>query len=170
MGDTRSERKLAAVVVADVVGYSRLTAEDEEGTIARLRRLRSEIVEPAIASHRGRLVKTLGDGFLIEFASAVDAVRSSLEMQDGLRQRLAKARAYPRPVLAYPSSIHSTKPCMLLHCSSEVAQQEWLSYNRKAPPVAITPRQDDYLQFFAHVCRRLRHGKTVHVRHVDVSD
>src|ERR1700734_3845912 len=80
---TSSERKLTAVVVADVVGYSRLTAEDEEGTIDRLRRLRSEIVEPAIASHRGRLVKTLGDGFLIEFASAVDAVRSSLEMQDG---------------------------------------------------------------------------------------
>jgi adenylate cyclase len=87
MADTLSERKLTAVVVADVVGYSRLTAEDEEGTIARLRRLRSEIVEPAIASHRGRLVKTLGDGFLIEFASAVDAVRSSLEMQDGLGSR-----------------------------------------------------------------------------------
>jgi TolB-like protein/class 3 adenylate cyclase len=87
MADTLSERTLTAVVVADVVGYSRLTAEDEEGTIARLRRLRSEIVEPAIASHRGRLVKTLGDGFLIEFASAVDAVRSSLEMQDGLGSR-----------------------------------------------------------------------------------
>jgi TolB-like protein/class 3 adenylate cyclase len=87
MGDTPSERKLAAVVVADVVGYSRLTAEDEEGTIALLRQLRSEIVEPAIASHRGRLVKTLGDGFLIEFASAVDAARSSLEMQDGLSSR-----------------------------------------------------------------------------------
>jgi TolB-like protein/class 3 adenylate cyclase len=87
MADTLSERKLTAVVVADVVGYSRLTAEDEEGTIARLRRLRSEIVQPAIASHRGRLVKTLGDGFLIEFASAVDAVRSSLEMQDGLGSR-----------------------------------------------------------------------------------
>jgi TolB-like protein/class 3 adenylate cyclase len=92
MGDTPSERKLAAVVVADVVGYSRLTAEDEEGTIARLRRLRSEIVEPAIASHRGRLIKTLGDGFLIEFASAVDAVRSSLEMQDGLSSREGSIR------------------------------------------------------------------------------
>ena len=74
-------------MVADVVGYSRLTAEDEEGTIALLRQLRSEIVEPAIASHRGRLVKTLGDGFLIEFASAVDAARSSLEMQVGLSSR-----------------------------------------------------------------------------------
>ena len=79
-----SERKLTAVVVADVVGYSRLTAEDEEGTIDRLRRLRSEIVDPAVARYRGRLIKTLGDGFLIEFASVVDAVRSSLEIQQRL--------------------------------------------------------------------------------------
>jgi TolB-like protein/class 3 adenylate cyclase len=84
MPDTPSERKLAAVLVADVVGYSRLTAEDEEGTINRLRRLRAEIVDPAIARHRGRLVKTLGDGFLVEFASVVDAVRSSLEIQQSL--------------------------------------------------------------------------------------
>ena len=76
-----SERKLAAVVVADVVGYSRLTAEDEEGTIDRLRRLRSEIIDPSVARYRGRLIKTLGDGFLIEFASVVDAVRSSLQIQ-----------------------------------------------------------------------------------------
>jgi TolB-like protein/class 3 adenylate cyclase len=82
---TTPERKLAAVVVADVVGYSRLTAEDEEGTIERLRRLRSEIVDPAVAHYHGRLIKTLGDGFLIEFASVVDAVRSSLEIQQRLR-------------------------------------------------------------------------------------
>ena len=104
MADTLSERKLTAVVVADVVGYSRLTAEDEEGTIARLRRLRSEIVEPAIASHRGRLVKTLGDGFLIEFASAVDAVRSSLEMQDGLGSREDQSGYASASTLATSSS------------------------------------------------------------------
>jgi TolB-like protein/class 3 adenylate cyclase len=79
-----SARKLTSIVVADVVGYSRLTAADEEGTIARLRELRSEIVDPAVARHRGRLVKTLGDGFLIEFPSVVDAVRSSLEIQNDL--------------------------------------------------------------------------------------
>ena len=89
MAETPSERKLTAVLVADVVGYSRLTAEDEEGTIDRLRRLRSEIVEPAIVRHRGRLVKTLGDGFLVEFASVVDAVRSSLEIQQGLSSQEA---------------------------------------------------------------------------------
>ena len=79
-----SERKLTAVVVADVVGYSRLTAADEEGTIARLRELRSDIVDPAVARHHGRIVKTMGDGFLIEFPSVVDAVRSSLEIQQAL--------------------------------------------------------------------------------------
>ena len=74
------QRLPAALVVADVVGYSRLTAADEEGTIARLHELRSELVDPAVAHHRGRIVKTMGDGFLIEFPSVVDAVRSSLEI------------------------------------------------------------------------------------------
>ena len=87
MAAAPSERKLTAVVVADVVGYSRLTAADEEGTIARLRELRSELVDPAVARHRGRIVKTMGDGFLIEFPSVVDAVRSSLEIQHGLGAR-----------------------------------------------------------------------------------
>ena len=87
-----SERKLTAIVVADVVGYSGLTAADEEGTIARLRELRSQIVDPAVARHRGRLVKTLGDGFLIEFPSVVDAVRSSLEIQNDLGSGQASIR------------------------------------------------------------------------------
>src|ERR1700760_2081559 len=87
-----SERKLTAIVVADVVGYSGLTAADEEGTIARLRELRSEIVDPAVARHRGRLVKTLVDGFLIEFSSVVDAVRSSLEIQHRLNSGKASFR------------------------------------------------------------------------------
>ena len=87
MAAAPSERKLTSVMVADVVGYSRLTAADEEGTIARLRELRSELVDPAVARHRGRVVKTMGDGFLIEFPSALDAVRSSLEIQQGLGGR-----------------------------------------------------------------------------------
>ena len=72
------ERKLTTVLVADIVGYSRLTAEDEEGTIARLHDLRSELVDPVVINHRGRLVKTTGDGFLIEFRSVVDAVRCAI--------------------------------------------------------------------------------------------
>jgi TolB-like protein len=79
-----SERKLTAIVVADVVGYSRLISADEEGTIARLRDMKSTIVNPAVSRHHGRIVKTMGDGFLVEFPSVVDAVRSSLEVQRGL--------------------------------------------------------------------------------------
>jgi TolB-like protein len=79
-----SDRKLTAIVVADVVGYSRLTAADEEGTIARVRDMTSKIVDPAVSRHHGRIVKTMGDGFLIEFPSVIDAVRSSMEVQRGL--------------------------------------------------------------------------------------
>ena len=69
----RVERRLAAVLAADVAGYSRLMGMDEDGTLARLKAVR-KVVDPAIASHQGRIVKTTGDGMLIEFASAVDAV------------------------------------------------------------------------------------------------
>ena len=75
MAPERVERKLAAILAADVVGYSRLSGADEEGTIGRVQALRREIIDPAIAAHRGRIVKTTGDGILIEFASVVDAVR-----------------------------------------------------------------------------------------------
>jgi adenylate cyclase len=77
----RVERRLAAVLAADVAGYSRLMGLDEEGTLARLKAARKAIVDPAIALHRGRIVKTTGDGMLVEFASAVDAVRSAVEIQ-----------------------------------------------------------------------------------------
>jgi TolB-like protein/class 3 adenylate cyclase len=77
----RVERRLAAVLAADVAGYSRLMGADEEGTLARLKAVRKALVNPAIASHRGRIVKTTGDGMLIEFASAVDAVRGAVEVQ-----------------------------------------------------------------------------------------
>ncbi|MGO8921121.1 MAG: adenylate/guanylate cyclase domain-containing protein [Stellaceae bacterium] len=81
MGEQRVQRRLAAILAADVVGYSRLTGADEEGTIARLQALRRELIDPAIAEHRGRIVKTTGDGILIEFASVVDAVRCAVEVQ-----------------------------------------------------------------------------------------
>ena len=82
MGETR---KLAAILVADVVGYSRLAGGvDEERTLARLRGLRSDLIDPAIAAHRGRIVKRTGDGSIIEFRSVVDAVRCAIEMQTGM--------------------------------------------------------------------------------------
>jgi adenylate cyclase len=79
--EERVERRLAAVLAADVAGYSRLMGADEEGTLARLKAVRRALVDPAIASHRGRIVKTTGDGMLVEFASAVDAARSAVEVQ-----------------------------------------------------------------------------------------
>ena len=80
----RVERRLAAVLAADVAGYSRLMVRDEEGTLARLKSARKALVDPAIAAHRGRIVKTTGDGLLVEFASAVDAARCAIEVQRGM--------------------------------------------------------------------------------------
>jgi adenylate cyclase len=82
-------RKLAAILVADVVGYSRLAGADEDRTLARLRGLRSDLIDPAIAAHRGRIVKRTGDGSIIEFRSVVDAVRCAIEVQNGLIERNA---------------------------------------------------------------------------------
>jgi adenylate cyclase len=82
-------RRLAAILAADIAGYSRLTERDEEATVARLQALREELIDPALAAHRGRLVKTTGDGLLAEFASVVDAVRCGMAMQHGLAARNA---------------------------------------------------------------------------------
>ncbi|MDR3466038.1 MAG: hypothetical protein P4M07_08855 [Xanthobacteraceae bacterium] len=71
----RVDRRLAAVLAANVAGYSRLMGADEQGTLARLKAVRKSFVDPAVASHRGRIVKTTGDGMLVEFGSAVDAAR-----------------------------------------------------------------------------------------------
>jgi TolB-like protein/class 3 adenylate cyclase len=80
-------RKLAAILVADVVGYSRLAGADEDRTLSRLRGLRSDLIDPAIAAHRGRVVKRTGDGSIIEFRSVVDAVRCAIEVQSGMVER-----------------------------------------------------------------------------------
>ena len=82
-------RKLAAVVAADVVGFSRLAGVDEDRTLARLRALRSDLIDPTIAVHSGRVVKRTGDGILVEFRSVVDAVRCAIEVQNGMIERNA---------------------------------------------------------------------------------
>jgi len=86
-GQNRTERRLAAILAADVAGYSRLIGADEEGTLRRLKSVRAEVIEPAIAVHRGRLVKTTGDGFLVEFGSVVDALRCAVEIQREIADR-----------------------------------------------------------------------------------
>src|ERR1700736_3222804 len=83
----RLQRRLAAVLAADVAGYSRLMGLDEERTLAQLKTLRQTLVDPAIASHRGRIVKTTGDGMLVEFASAVDAARCAVDIQHEMVQQ-----------------------------------------------------------------------------------
>src|SRR5262249_35470932 len=87
MADGRVERRLSAIFAGDVAGYSRLMGADEEGTLARLNAHRREFLEPNIAAHRGRIIKRTGDGILIEFTSAVDAVRCAVEQQRGMAQR-----------------------------------------------------------------------------------
>jgi adenylate cyclase len=86
MGETR---KLAAILVSDVVGYSRLAGADEDRILARLRTLRSDLIDPTIAVHHGRIVKRTGDGSIVEFRSVVDAVRCAIEVQNGMRERNA---------------------------------------------------------------------------------
>jgi adenylate cyclase len=80
-------RKLAAILVSDVVGYSRLTGTDEDRILARLRTLRSDLIDPTIAVHHGRIVKRTGDGAIVEFRSVVDAVRCAIEVQSGMAER-----------------------------------------------------------------------------------
>jgi adenylate cyclase len=82
-------RKLAAILAADVVGFSRLTGADEDRTLARLRALRSDLIDPTIAVHNGRVVKRTGDGALVEFRSVVDAVRCAIEVQNAMVERNA---------------------------------------------------------------------------------
>jgi adenylate cyclase len=89
MAEARVERRLAAILAADVAGYSRLMGADDEGTLAALKSHRKELIDPKVSEHRGRIVKTTGDGALIEFASAVDAVRCAMEIQSAMAERNA---------------------------------------------------------------------------------
>ena len=89
MAEVRVERRLAAILAADVAGYSRLMGVDEEGTLAALKACRRELIDPKIAEHRGRTVKLTGDGALVEFASAVDAVRCAVDIQRTMAGRNA---------------------------------------------------------------------------------
>jgi adenylate cyclase len=96
MSGDRVERRLAAILAADVAGYSRLMEADEEDTLARVKAHRRELIDPKISEHRGRIVKTTGDGLLVEFASVVDAVRCAVEMQGKMIARNAATPAERR--------------------------------------------------------------------------
>ncbi len=105
----REERRLAAIVSADVVGYSRLMGADESGTLAALRSHRSELIDPLIAEHGGRIVKTMGDGLLLEFPSVVEAVQCVVKVQQGMAARNAEvpeAQTYRVPCRHQPRRHH----------------------------------------------------------------
>ncbi len=89
MAEERVQRRLAAILAADVVGYSRLMEADEEGTLARMKTLRKDVIDPKIDEYGGRIFKTTGDGILAEFPSAVDAVRHAVDVQRVMAQRNA---------------------------------------------------------------------------------
>jgi adenylate cyclase len=97
-------RKLAAILVSDIVGYSRLAGADEDRILARLRTLRSDLIDPTIAVHHGRIVKRTGDGSIIEFRSVVDAVRCAIEVQNGLAER--NSGLPPEKRIEYRVGIH----------------------------------------------------------------
>jgi adenylate cyclase len=96
MDEARVERRLAAILAADVAGYSRLMGTDEEGTLRQLKAHRKELVDPKITEHRGHIVKTTGDGMLVEFVSVVDAVRCAVDIQRGMVERNAEVSADKR--------------------------------------------------------------------------
>src|SRR5215475_4547784 len=89
-------RRLTAILAADIAGYSRLIGSDEAGTLGRLRAIRAELIDPAIATHHGRLVKTTGDGLLVEFGSVIDGLRCATEIQAGMAERNATAPQHER--------------------------------------------------------------------------
>jgi hypothetical protein len=104
MSEGRVERRLAAILAVDVVGCSRLMSTDDEGTLAALRAIRRELGDPKIREHRGRIVKTTGDGLLIEFASVVDAVRCAVEVQREMAIR--NAGIPPERRIQFPMGIN----------------------------------------------------------------
>ena len=108
MGETR---KLAAILVSDVVGYSRLAGTDEDRTLSRLRGLRSDLIDPTIAVHHGRVVKRTGDGAIVEFRSVVDAVNCAIEVQRAMIER--NAGVAPDKLIEFWIGIHLGDGVML---------------------------------------------------------
>src|ERR1700704_5579144 len=96
MDEARVDRRLAAILAGDVAGYSQLMGADEEGTLRQLKAHRKELIDPKITEHRGRIVKTTGDGMLVEFVSVVDAVRCAVDIQRGMGERNTDVSAQSR--------------------------------------------------------------------------
>jgi len=114
MREERVQRRLAAILAADVAGYSRLMGVDEEGTLSALKELRRDLADPKIKEHRGRIVKTTGDGLLVEFASVVDAVRCAVEVQFEMAERNAGSlKKISLPIAKFYSLSVDSRPHIL---------------------------------------------------------
>ena len=111
MAEERIQRKLAAILVADVAGYSRLMGADEAGTRTRFNDQLDDVVRPAIEEHRGRLVKTMGDGFLVEFGSVVDAVECAANFQNGVVVRQNSEPDDRKNALLSPAHTRNARRC-----------------------------------------------------------
>ncbi len=120
MAEDRVQRRLAAILVADVAGYSQLMGQDDEGTLAALTAHRTELIEPCIAEHRGRVVKTTGDGLLAEFASVVDAVRCAVASQEGMAERNADIPKDRRIEGQHLEGLSSLPTLVKRHCSEHL--------------------------------------------------
>ena len=116
MAEARVERRLAAILAADIAGYSRFMGTDEVGTLSALKAHRLDVVDPAIAAHKGRIVKTTGDGMLVEFASAVDAVTCAVAVQEKMAERTVGG-AEPR------IQRRSASPCTTTSLSSKASMR-----------------------------------------------
>ena len=137
MGEERVERRLAAILAADVVGYSRLMGQDEAGTLARLRGHRRELIDPSIVEHKGRIVKTTGDGILIEFPSVVEAVASAVAVQRGWPSATQRRRRTSRSYSALGSiSATSSLRTTTFSATTSMSPRAW----RCSPAPGVTRR------------------------------
>ena len=144
-------RKIAAILAADVVGFSRLTGADEDRTLARLRALRSDLIDPTIAVHNGRVVKRTGDGALVEFRSVVDAVRCAVEIQNanGRAQCLACRRTGASSSASASTSATSSRRATAT--SFATASISPLAWRELRGPGAICLSEDAYRQVRARL-------------------
>ena len=141
MSEATTMRRLAAILAADVVGYSRMMGEDEAGTLAALRKIWSELFNPAVASHRGRIVKMMGDGALVEFGSAVDAVQCAIADPEGDgRAATARRPATSRsPSASASTSATSSSTATTSLAMASTSRRGWKARRRPAACSSPTP-------------------------------
>jgi class 3 adenylate cyclase len=139
-----SGRRLSAILAADVVAYSRLMGEDEEGTLGRLKDLRAEVVDPTIQRHHGRIVKTTGDGMRVEFTSVVDALRGGVDVQEAVARRNAgvpvQRRLQFRDGINLGDVIAEDGDLLEKSASVGIVSREWVENDSDLDAIRTQPR------------------------------